>query len=154
MKKLLIAVIAFVTVTSVFAAPPAGGKPAPGGNPGRGPAPSPRVQRHDPGPRKPQGGFEWTMFGLGVTRDILGILNPPPPPQPRVIVRESPRVIVTTPAPVVTTPTVVKEVVEVEKPVIVEKTKTIKTIEPVIVSDKIYFKVTYTDGTIDLIQQK
>lgn len=145
MKKLMLIAIVGMFAVTAFAAPPAGGR-GPSGNPGRGPAPR---EHRDPGPRKPQGGFEWTMFGLGLTRDILF-----GPPAPRVIVKESPRVIVTTPTTsVITTTPVVKEVV-VEKPVVVEKTKTIKTIEPVIVSDKIYFKVTYTDGTIDLIQQK
>ena len=149
MKKLmLIAIVGMFAVTAFAQGPRPGGAPN-GGRPGGGPAP--RVEHRDPGPRKPQGGFEWTMFGLGITRDVLGILNPPPPPQPRVIVRESPRVIVTTPTPVV------KEVVEVEKPVVVEKVvekvKTIKKIEPVIKDNKIFYQVVYSDGTTDYIEK-
>lgn len=145
MKKLMLIAIVGMFAVTAFA------QGRPGGRPGGSPAP--RVEHRDPGPRKPQGGFEWTMFGLGITRDVLGLFStPPPPPQPRVV-----REVVVTPAPVITTTPVVKEVV-VEKPVvqevIVEKTKTIKTIEPVIVGDKIYFKVIYTDGTTQLVQQK
>ena len=157
MKKLmLITIVGMFAVTAFAQGRPSGGPSGgPGGKPGGNPAP--RVEHRDPGPRKPQGGFEWTMFGLGVTRDVLGILNPPPPPQPRVIVRESPRVIVTTPTTsVITTTPVVKEVVEVEKPVVVEKvvTKTpeIKKIEPVILGDKIYYMITFTDGTVQTIK--
>lgn len=148
MKKLMLIAIVGMFAVTAFAAPPAGGPGrGPSGGGGRGPAPSHRVEHRDPGPRKPQGGFEWTMFGLGLTRDILF-----GPPAPRVIVKEAPvirrEVIVTTPTPVVTTPIVV------EKPVVVEKTNKIVDINEYKLNGKTIYKITYEDGTTSIIEKK
>lgn len=148
MKKLMLIAIVGMFAVTTFAAPPSGGGRGPSGGGERGPAPSHRVEHRDPGPRKPQGGFEWTMFGLGLTRDLLF-----GPPAPRVIVREAPvvreRVIVTTPTTsVVTTPVVV------EKPVVIEKTNKIIDINEYKVGDKTIYKITYEDGTTSIIEKK
>lgn len=146
MKKLMLIAIVGMFAVTTFAAPPSGG--------GRGPAPSHRVEHRDPGPRKPQGGFEWTMFGLGLTERILF-----GPPAPRVIVKEAPvvreRVIITTPATsVITTTPVITTPVVVEKPVVIEKTNKIVDINEYKIGEKTVYKITYEDGTTSIIEKK
>ena len=177
MKKLiLIAIVGMFALTALAQGPRPGGGPNGGGGGGRGPAPNGRVEPNR-GPDRGRPGVSDDLAKasaiVGMVTDTLRVFSgpPSPPPQPRVIVRE-PRVVVRQPAPVVireSAPIIVQEAPQVVVPapiieavpaqeVVVEKvvvkSKEIKSIEPIILNNKIYYKVIFTDGEAKVVEAK